>query len=146
MFYKFSSDHFYHQKSSCLMNQIQPLSLAFKAFQNPVPKYISTFMFHPNVTQTLCTSLARVFAICCVCNTMSCLPTSADTVLLAWTALFFSPFPLDKIFQHQFKHHLFWPWRYNQWWQSVYRMITAKTFLHFQILRGLISAIKSIKN
>lgn len=126
------------------MNKIQLLSLAFKAFQNPVPTCISNFMSHHNITQTLCTSLPRLFAICCVCNTMSCLPTNADTVPLVWNALF--PFPLVKILQHQLKHPLFWPWRYDQWWQSVRKIFKIKACLHFQILKHVVSAIRSIKN
>lgn len=44
-------------------------------------------MSYHNITRTVYTSLARLFAICCVYNTMSCLPSHAHIMLLAWTAL-----------------------------------------------------------
>ena len=99
-------DHFPLQKSPCLMNKTQPHRLAFKAFQNMVLKYVSSFMLHHNITQTTCPSLARLFATCCVYNAMSCLPTHTHTVSLTWKTLL--PFPLIKTLQHQLKHHLLW--------------------------------------
>lgn len=114
------------KKSSGLMNKIQLLSLAFKAFQNSIPKYISTFISHYNIPKPCALAFPDYLLF-----VMSCLPTNTNTVPLAWNVLFppscQNPSTPTKIL----------PFLAMKIWSVMtdYRMPKIKALLHLQITR-----------